>query len=184
MQRRRRRKGGSVLGAVLAAIALLAIPPATWSQQAGAALVPPASNLQQGPLKTDAVPAPDKSSADAQDSKNPGGNTSQQPPAQQTGGQSSGAPAPSAADNQKRRLAVNPVTGLTISPASNFTPLTGEERWKLYWKQNFFSVGAYFRPAFFALALDQTTSSPPQWGDGFGGFGIRVASRAACVGAA
>jgi len=81
------------------------------------------------------------------------------------------------ADSEKGQLAVNPITGLVSSPASNFRPLTGKERLKLYWKQNYFSVGAYFGPAFSALVLDQATDSPPQWGDGFAGFGRRLASR-------
>lgn len=105
------------------------------------------------------------------------GDDLQQNPAKQDDPQS-GAPTTST-NSQKARLAVNPVTGITVSPASNFTPLTGKERWKLYWKQDFFSVGAYFKPVFFALVLDQTTNSPSQWGGGFSGFGLRVASRTA-----
>jgi hypothetical protein len=65
-------------------------------------------------------------------------------------------------DNPKERLAVNPVTGLVTSPASNYRPLTGKERWMLYWKQNYFSVGAYFGPVLTALVLDQATNSPSQ----------------------
>jgi len=80
---------------------------------------------------------------------------------------------------ERQRLAVNPVTGLVTSSASNYEPLTGKERWKLYWKQNYFSIGAYFGPVFTALLLDQTTDSPSQWGPGASGFGLRVASRTA-----
>jgi hypothetical protein len=179
MKRWRKKMGGTVLGAVLAAIAPLAIPPVARSQQAEAVGVLSASDPQQSPPKTDVVPAPDKNSEAAKDANTPGGNTSQQPPAPPKGGQSSGAPTPSTTDGQKRRLAVNPFTGMTMSAASNFSPLTGEERWKLYWKQDFFSVGAYFRPVFLAVVLDQTTNSPEQWGGGFSGFGPRVASRIA-----
>ena len=82
-----------------------------------------------------------------------------------------------AAENEKARLAVNPVTGMTTSPGTGYEPLTGQERWKLYWKQNYFSVGAYFGPVFTALVLDQATGSPQQWGGGFPGYGRRVASR-------
>jgi len=82
-----------------------------------------------------------------------------------------------AAENEKARLAVNPVTGMTTSPGVGYEPLTGQERWKLYWKQNYFSVGAYFGPVFTALVLDQATGSPQQWGGGFPGYGRRVASR-------
>jgi hypothetical protein len=86
-------------------------------------------------------------------------------------------PPPSIAASDRQRLAVNPVTGLVTSSATNYQPLTGRERWKVYWKQNYFSIGAYFGPVFTALVLDQTTNSPPQWGGGMAGFGLRVASR-------
>lgn len=82
-----------------------------------------------------------------------------------------------AADNDKGRLAVNPVTGVVTTAAANYRPLTGRERWKLYWKQNYFSIGAYFGPVFTALVLDQATGSPPQWGGGLDGYGRRLASR-------
>jgi hypothetical protein len=93
-----------------------------------------------------------------------------QPEAQQT------QPAP---ETQKPPLIVNPVTGLANVSASGYRPLTGRERWRLYWKQNYLSVGAYFGPAFVALALDQTTNSPPEWHGGIGGYGRRFASRTA-----
>ena len=84
-----------------------------------------------------------------------------------------------ATDNEKERLAVNPVTGIVTTPPSNYRPLTGKERWKLYWKQNYFSIGAYFGPVFTALVLDQATGSPAEWGGGLHGYGLRVASRTA-----
>jgi hypothetical protein len=80
-------------------------------------------------------------------------------------------------ESEKSRLKVNPVTGVAISPGADYVPLTGKERWNLYWKQNYWSVGAYFAPVFIALALDQTTNTPPEWGGGFRGYGRRVASR-------
>jgi hypothetical protein len=132
------------------------------------------SDVQQDPPKTDTIPPQQKKSDTA---NTPIGNADQKAPAQGQGGQQSGAPAPAPTDSQKDRLAVNPITGLTWSPASNFSPLTGKDRWKLYWRQNYFSMGAYFRPVFFALVLDQATGSPSQWGGGFGGFGPRVGSR-------
>jgi hypothetical protein len=79
---------------------------------------------------------------------------------------------------EKRRLSVNPLTGLATTSGA-YTPLTGEERWKLYWKQNSLSVGAYFGPFLAALVLDQATGSPAQWGGGFAGYGRRVGSRTA-----
>jgi len=77
------------------------------------------------------------------------------------------------------RLSVNPVTGQTTAMASDYTPLTGAERWKLYFKQSYWSAGAYVGPLLAALALDQSTGDPKQWGGGFAGYGRRVASRVA-----
>ena len=85
----------------------------------------------------------------------------------------------SSAGNPNQPLNVNPLTGLTSVSATNYRPLTGEERWKLYWKQNFVSAGAYVGPFFTALALDQTSNSPAAWGGGFEGFGKRLGSRIA-----
>jgi hypothetical protein len=74
-------------------------------------------------------------------------------------------------------FSVNPITGLVSASAANYQPLTGSQRVKLYFKQNFWSVGAYFGPFAAALLLDQSTGSPAQWGGGFSGYGKRVASR-------
>jgi len=74
------------------------------------------------------------------------------------------------------KVNVNPVTGL-VSSGGTYMPLTGEQRWQIYWKMNFFSVGAYFGPFFTALVLDQATGSPAQWGGGFRGYGKRVGTR-------
>jgi hypothetical protein len=83
-------------------------------------------------------------------------------------------PAPS---NVSQPFAVNPITGIATVSAVNYQPLTGKQRFALYWRQNFWSVGAYFGPFFTALVLDQATGSPKQWGGGFKGYGRRVASR-------
>jgi len=74
-------------------------------------------------------------------------------------------------------LAVNPLTGLTSTSASNYHALTGKDRWNLYWKQNYFSMGAYFGPVFTALLLDQASGTPSEWGGGLEGFGKRLGSR-------
>ena len=79
--------------------------------------------------------------------------------------------------DQPSGFEVNPVTGLVSASAVNYQPLTGAQRVRLYFKQNFWSVGAYFGPFAAALLLDQTTDSPSQWGGGFSGYGKRVASR-------
>jgi hypothetical protein len=90
---------------------------------------------------------------------------------------STNSPDQSSAEDEKQRLNVNPVTGLAVTAESSYCPLTGNERWKLYFKMNYWSVGSYFGPVFTALLLDQATGSPPQWGGGFPGYGRRVASR-------
>jgi hypothetical protein len=74
-------------------------------------------------------------------------------------------------------LNVNPLTGLTSASAVNYRPLTGKERWQLYWKQNYFSAGAYVGPVLSALVLDQATGWPEEWGGGMEGFGKRLGSR-------
>jgi hypothetical protein len=74
---------------------------------------------------------------------------------------------------------VNPLTGLTSASAWEYRPLTGDERWKLYFRQSYWSAGAYFGPFFAALVLDQATGDPREWGGGFRGYGRRVLSRLA-----
>jgi hypothetical protein len=88
-------------------------------------------------------------------------------------------PANPPAANANQPLAVNPLTGLGSASAANWRPLTGRERWKLYWRQNYASPGAYVGPVFTALVLDQATNSPHEWGGGFPGFGRRLGSRTA-----
>jgi hypothetical protein len=89
---------------------------------------------------------------------------------------SAGGPVQSSKD-EPSGFSVNPVTGLVSASAANYQPLTGSQRVKLYFKQNYWSVGAYFAPFASALLLDQSTDSPAQWGGGFSGYGKRVASR-------
>lgn len=79
--------------------------------------------------------------------------------------------------SEPHSLAVNPVTGQVSASIDDYTPLTGDERWRLYFKSSFASWGAYFGPFFAALTLDQTRNDPPEWGGGFKGYGRRVASR-------
>jgi len=99
----------------------------------------------------------------------------QAPTAGQTPNASSQASAP--AEDQKKPLDVNPLTGLAVAPLSNYTPLTASERWKLYLKMTYASPGPYLSPTVNALLLDQANGAPHQWGGGFPGFGRRLASR-------
>ena len=83
----------------------------------------------------------------------------------------------SSVEGEAPSLHVNPVTGLVSASSTNYEPLSGNERLKIYFKMNYASMGAYFGPFFTALVLDQATGSPSQWGGGFRGYGRRVASR-------
>jgi hypothetical protein len=103
----------------------------------------------------------------------------QSPNAGQTNSNPTPESKPASKDEQNKNLKVNPLTGLVTTTASGYEPLTDKQRWKLYWKMNYFSIGAYFGPFFNALLLDQATGSPSQWGGGFAGYGRRVASRTA-----
>lgn len=104
-----------------------------------------------------------------------------------SGDQGSAIPNPSRPDpataaknpaNQRQPTSVNPFTGMTSASAVSYQPLTGRERWTLYWKQNYLSVGSYFGP-FFTTIFDETMGSPDDWGSGFRGFGYRLGSRIA-----
>jgi hypothetical protein len=92
--------------------------------------------------------------------------------------QSTDSPSSSSNQDQGQQSNVNPITGLAEAPTSNYTPLTGSERWKLYIKMTYGSAGPYLSPLVNAALLDQTNGTPRQWGGGFAGFGRRLASRA------
>ena len=107
---------------------------------------------------------------------NSDGMDAQAPGAGQTS--STASPASPPPEDQKQRLDVNPLTGMAVASQSNYTPLTGAERWKLYIKMTYGSAGPYLSPIVIALLLDQANGTPRQWGGGFPGFGRRLASRA------
>lgn len=98
-------------------------------------------------------------------------------PQSQASGADAADPAPVERKNPREDLKINPLTGQVTAGVGNYTPLTGDERLKLYFKQTYYSYGAYFGPFFAALVLDQTTNDPPEWGGGWRGYGRRVASR-------
>lgn len=93
----------------------------------------------------------------------------------QTGAQSAILPGQAAAPRDQ--LNVNPLTGQVSASGVDYKPLTGDQRWRLYFKASYASWGAYFGPFFAALVLDQSTGDPKEWGGGFKGYGRRVASR-------
>lgn len=55
-------------------------------------------------------------------------------------------------------------------------PLTGEERWRVYWRATYASPGTFFRAAGPALA-DQINDRPDVWPQGMDGYSRRFASR-------
>jgi len=57
-----------------------------------------------------------------------------------------------------------------------YRPLTGEERWRIYLREAFWSPGAFFR-AVVPAASSHLNDEPPEWGQGSAGFGRRVANR-------
>ncbi len=87
--------------------------------------------------------------------------------------------APSNPSNATQPFDINPITGIASASAKNYHPLSGRDRWHLYWKQNYASPGAFVGPVFTALILDQATNTPREWGGGWPGFGRRLGSRTA-----
>jgi hypothetical protein len=126
----------------------------------------PSTTLPSAPLAFD--------TNDPQSQVSGAGSSGSQTSSGQTG---SGSGSTQSSKGEPSGFDVNPVTGLVSASAANYQPLTGMQRVKLYFKQNFWSVGAYFGPFAAALVLDQATDSPSQWGGGFKGYGKRVASR-------
>jgi len=91
---------------------------------------------------------------------------------------STGTPNSSPIEEEHERPKVNPLTGLAVASQGNYTPLTLDERWKLYLKMTYASAGPYLSPVVNSLLLDQANGTPRQWGGGWPGFGRRLASRA------
>jgi hypothetical protein len=60
-------------------------------------------------------------------------------------------------------------------PIWNYVPMTGQERWHDYVRQNFAQPGAFFQTFFTALG-DQTGNVPSDWGGGANKFPQRLAS--------
>lgn len=134
-----------------------------------------AGDAQTQLAQTDLVPSPFSATEDAPD-PDPQSSSAAQTSSGQRSNTGAGTNQSSASD-ETQSLRVNPVTGLVSTSASNYQPLTGDQRLKLYFQMNYTSVGAYFGPFFTALVLDQAFNSPYQWGGGVDGYGRRVLSR-------
>jgi hypothetical protein len=64
--------------------------------------------------------------------------------------------------------------GFSETSALDYSPLTRQERWRLFLNQTATSPGA-FAPVLATAVLAQRFRTPPEWGDNASGFGKRVA---------
>jgi hypothetical protein len=82
---------------------------------------------------------------------------------------------PSASDTTDQKFKPDattaPVTDKSKKPAS----FSAEDRLRFYW-QTTFTPFAFVGPVTGAAVTEWTTGNPPQWGQGFGGFGKRFLS--------
>jgi hypothetical protein len=66
-------------------------------------------------------------------------------------------------------------TGI-VRPPETYKPLTGQDRWNIYFREAFWSPGAFFPAAGPALGA-HLDNDPPEWGQGSAGYSRRVANR-------
>lgn len=76
------------------------------------------------------------------------------------------------------QLPVDWLYGAYVPKDAPLVALNGQERFKLYIRQTYTTPGIYIKTGFFA-AQGQVADSPAAWGDGFSGFGKRLASNQA-----
>lgn len=67
-------------------------------------------------------------------------------------------------------------TGVFVEKGGAMTPLTAIQRRELYLQQTLTTPGAYMK-RMFGAGIDQARGVPSDWGGGFGGYGMRFASR-------
>jgi hypothetical protein len=77
---------------------------------------------------------------------------------------------------QQDAVTVNPLFGIGNISEDNYKPLTGQQRWKLFLKEDFTSPGAYLRALGPALG-NHLDNIPSEWNQGLKGYSRRVASR-------
>ena len=68
------------------------------------------------------------------------------------------------------------LTGPYVGKNRELVTVTGKQRRDIYLQQTFTTPSAYFKRMFVA-GVDQLRESPLQWGDGWGAYGERFASR-------
>ena len=64
----------------------------------------------------------------------------------------------------------------TVITRDQFKPLSGAQRWGLYWRQTYWSPGIYFA-SFGIAASDQRHNEPYQWGQGFESYMKRAGNQ-------
>ena len=69
-----------------------------------------------------------------------------------------------------------PVSKITVISRDEFRPLTGRERWGIYWRQTYWRPVAILGNAGPALGA-HLSNDPPQWGQGMEGYSRRLADR-------
>jgi len=68
------------------------------------------------------------------------------------------------------------LTGPYVGKNRDLVAVTGQQRRQIYLEQTLTTPSAYFKRMSVA-GVDQLRESPPQWGEGWGGYGERFASR-------
>jgi hypothetical protein len=76
----------------------------------------------------------------------------------------------------QQELKVNWLYGAYVDKDVPLHPLSNHQRFQLFLRQSFLTPGVYVKAAFFSLS-DQAKNNPEEWGDGFGGYAKRTASR-------
>lgn len=85
-------------------------------------------------------------------------------------------PAAPAAAEQRQPVAQSWGRHFNTVDRGTWRPLTGEERWRIYWRATYASPGTIFRAAGPALA-DQLNHRPETWPQGMEGYSRRLANR-------
>ena len=75
-----------------------------------------------------------------------------------------------------RQIEVNWLYGAYVPRDVPLVALNGEQRVRLWVRATFTTYGIYAKTALFSVS-DQVNDRPPAWGDGWAGYGKRVASR-------
>lgn len=75
-----------------------------------------------------------------------------------------------------KEINVNWLYGAFVPKDVPLVALTGRQRFRLYLAQSFTTPGIYIKSTLFSLSA-QAGNSPPEWGDGFAGYGRRWGSR-------